>query len=94
MNNGFVRLKKNVSIEELKSFGFEPDPVNCELGDTYYHLNNYYVPIGDSFRVTISIHGGQVDILCLSQTGQLENMYDLKLLYDMFSSDMFEYFEK
>lgn len=84
-----VKLKKGIGLDKLFAFGFEEDQANCEKGDTYYHLNNYYVQKGD-FRITVSTISGHVDILCLAKESGLYNMFDLTPLFDLMTSGLVE----
>lgn len=91
--NEFIKLKDGIDFKELVKYGFEEDPVNCEKGDTYYHLNNYYIEIGD-FRITVNILDRHIDILCLVSEGGLYNIFNLKPLYQLIIDDMVEIFSK
>ncbi|ASJ54840.1 hypothetical protein BP422_15465 [Brevibacillus formosus] len=82
-----IKLKDGINISRLTDHGFSEDPANCEVGDTYYHLNNYFAEIGD-FRVTVSTISGHVDILCLTKESGLHNMFDLSPIANLFSSGL------
>jgi len=82
-----IKLKNDIDFTELDKFGFMEDPTNCEPGDHYYHLNNYYNQIGD-FRITVNTHSRRIDILCLARKAELYNIYNLKPLYDLISGGM------
>jgi len=86
---GFIKLKDDIDFGKLEALGFIEDPANCEPGDTYYHLNNYYLQIGD-FRITVSTISRHIDILCLVREVGLHNIFNLKPLYDLISSGMVE----
>jgi len=85
----FIKLKDDINFKELFKFGFVEDPTNCEYGDTYYHLNNYYLQIGD-FRITVNTISRHIDILCLAKEKGLHNIFNLKPLYGLISNDMVE----
>ncbi len=95
MKNDFVRLKKEVDIETLSNYGFIKDPANCEdEGDTYYHLNNYYLQIGSDFRITVNTIDRHIDILCLAKESVLYNMFNLKPLFILFETGYVELINK
>lgn len=89
-----IKLKKEVDFKELIQFGFEEDPSNCDAGDHYYYMNNYYVQVGKDFRVTINMHDRHIDVLCLASEPGLHNMFNIKPLYDLLSSGLVEVFKK
>jgi hypothetical protein len=88
-----IRLKKEVDFKKLIEFGFEEDQANCEIGDHYYHLNNYFVQVGKEFRVTVNILDRHIDVLCLASEPGLHNMFNIKPLYDLLSSGLVEVFK-
>lgn len=95
MRNDFVRLKKEVNIKVLHNYGFIKDPANCEdEGDTYYHLNNYYLQTGDNFRITVNTFDGHIDILCLAHESVLYNMFNLEPLFELFEAGYVELVSK
>lgn len=90
----FMRLKEDVEFKNLVDFGFEEDPANCEKGDHYYHLNNYYTQVGKDFRVTVNMIDRHIDVLCLAKESGLHNMFNVKPLFDLFSNGLVEVFKK
>lgn len=87
--NEFIKLKDGIDFAKLLEFGFMEDEVNCEKGDHYYHLNNYYIQI-DDFRITVNMLDRHIDILCLASEKRLYNMFNLKSLYQLVSNNMVE----
>lgn len=90
----FVKLKDDVDFEKLKEFGFEEDPNNCEVGDHYYHLNNYYIQVGEDFRVTVNMLNRCIDVLCLPKVTSVYNMFNVTPLFDLMTSGLVEAFKK
>ena len=84
-----IKLKDNIDLNLLKEFGFQKDINNCESGDHYYHLNNYFIEIGN-FRITVNTVYRNIDILCLAKDAELYNIGNLKPLYELISKDMVE----
>lgn len=84
-----VRLKKDVPFKTLKEYGFVEDDANCEPGDHYYHGNNYYLEKGD-FRITVNMHDRHIDILCLAKETGVHNIFEVKPLFDLFTSGLVE----
>lgn len=92
MRNKCVRLKKGINIEALRNYGFIEDPQNCEdEGDTYYHLNNYFLQLGSDFRITVSTNDGHIDILCLAKESALHNVFNLSPLFELFEAGYVEF---
>lgn len=89
----FIRLKDDVDFGKLNEFGFEEDSANCEKGDHYYHLNNYYIQVGKDFRVTVNMLDRHIDILCLTSETGLHNMFNIKPLYDLISFGLTEVYK-
>lgn len=81
----FIKLKDDVDFKILKTFGFQEDEANCEFGDSYYHLNNYYIQVNKDFRITVNTNNRHIDILCLAEEHGLYNIFNLKPLYDLIS---------
>lgn len=87
--NEYIKLKDDIEFKKLKKYGFFEDEVNCEEGDHYYHLNNYYIEIGN-FRITVNMIDRHIDILCLSNETGVHNIFNLKPLYDLIVNNMVE----
>jgi hypothetical protein len=87
---GTVKLKDIKDLTKLTEYGFIEDPANCEVGDHYYHSNNYYLWVNGDFRITVNTHDGHVDVLCLADESGLYTMFYLKPLYDLFASGLIE----
>ena len=85
--SNYIKLKDCVSFDDLIKYGFVEDEANCEAGDTYYHLNNWYTQIGN-FRVTINIHSRHIDILCLPKDRVIHNMYNLSVIYRLITDGL------
>lgn len=90
----FIKLKDNIQFNELEKFGFEEDTVNCEQGDYYYYLNNYYAQIDKEFRISINMHSRYIELLCLPSDLSVHNIYNLKPLVDLIINDLVEIEEK
>jgi hypothetical protein len=90
----FVKLKDEVNFEKLTDFGFVEDDSNCEKGDVYYHLNNYYVQAGKDFRVTVNILDRHIDVLCLAQETGVHNIFNVKPLFELLTSGLVEIVKK
>ena len=92
--NEFIKLKDGVGFNKLIEYGFEEDPVNCKKGDTYYHLNNYYIQVNDTFRITVNMLDRHIDILCLVNESGLYNIFNLKPLYQLITNGLVEVYSK
>ena len=89
-----IKLKKDVDFKQLIAFGFEEDSANCEPGDHYYHLNNYYAQVGRNFRITVNMLDGHIDVLCLANESGLHNIFNIKPLFDLLTSGLVEVYKK
>lgn len=86
-----IKLKDEISLELLKSYGFAPDQANCEHPeDRYYYLNNYYKQINKNFRVTINAIDRHIDILCLPDDTVVHNIYNVSVLYNLIADGLTE----
>lgn len=86
----YIKLKDDVPFHILTRFGFEEDSANCEPGDHYYHLNNYYIQINNEFRITVYMTNRCIDILCLPSDTCVHNIYNIKPLFDLISNGLVE----
>jgi len=69
-------MKYNDTFEKLKDYGFEEDLANCEVGDHYYHGNNYYYQ-DKNFRIVINMHCKTIEIMCLPEDTCVNNNYKI-----------------